>query len=113
MGERCWGGLSSGDPPSRVPRAADSIVLRFASQQLSWGWVPQWHVPAQTLPPQTFGALGPTVEASGAAVTLICTTDTLDGHRWVGTGGQSGAQQDLAPRDTELQGRGEGALTWR
>lgn len=54
-----------------------SSVLSLSSQQLSRGWVLQGHVPAQALPAQTLDSLGPTSEASRAAVTLICTTDPL------------------------------------
>lgn len=67
-----WGPSEQGPEGCRL-----SSVLSVASQQLSRGWVPQWHVPAQALPSQTLGALGPTTEACGAAVTLICTADTL------------------------------------
>jgi len=73
-----WGPSEQGPEGCRL-----SSVLSLASQQLSRGWVPQRHVPAQALLPQTLGALEPASEASGAAVTLIGTTDALG----VGTAG--------------------------
>lgn len=87
-----------------------SSVLSLSSQKLSRGWVLQGHVPAQALPAQTLDSLGPTSEASRAAVTLICTTDSLDGQRgesdldtagpssrgYPAPWGQEGAGTDLA-----------------
>lgn len=73
-----WGPSKQGPEGCRL-----SSVLSLASQQLSRGCVPQWHVPAQAFPLQTLGAPGPASEASRAAVTPIRTTDTLG----IGTAG--------------------------
>lgn len=69
-----------------------SLVPGLSSQQLPWGRIPQRSVPAQRLLAQTLGALGPTAEASGTAVTLIGTTDALA----VGTAGPAPAAVSAA-----------------
>lgn len=80
-------------PEQRVPSGQGpggygvSLVPSLSSQQLSWDWIPQVSVPAQGLPAETLGALGPTAEASGTAVTLIGTTDALA----IGTAGPAPA----------------------
>lgn len=73
-----------------------SSVLSPSSQQLPRGRVPLRSVPAEGFPEQTLGALGPTAEARGTAVTPVRTTRALDG----GSGGVRVARGRTRPRPT-------------